>query len=232
MKWKQASAKYRKDIARALTAATPAMLTEGRGRPDELSIRRALSRWGFNTKQRAEPPADVAEVLGWVARNSTLLSALTDAATARRLLEQATGRLDGKTAAASTARRHRTILANAMDYAVELGWSRSGPGTALMCYCGSTPSASSAKTNWPSAGSPKRSARTDPVSPPSSAYAPAQCATPSRRSFDDLVILARIWHSDPHKPASSRAQPHKRQRNEIEKAEYLRRSQCLDERFQ
>jgi hypothetical protein len=33
MKWKQASAKYRKDIARALTSATPAMLAEGRGRP-------------------------------------------------------------------------------------------------------------------------------------------------------------------------------------------------------
>jgi hypothetical protein len=33
MKWKQASAKYRMDIARALTSATPAMLAEGRGRP-------------------------------------------------------------------------------------------------------------------------------------------------------------------------------------------------------
>ena len=53
MKWKLASAKYRKDIARALTAATPAMLTETRGRPDDPSIRRALARWGFNTKQRA-----------------------------------------------------------------------------------------------------------------------------------------------------------------------------------
>ncbi len=127
MKWKQASAKYRKDIARAMMAATPAMLTEGRGRPDELSIRRALTRWGFNTKQRAEPPADVAEVLAWVARNSAALSALTDAAVARRLLEQATGRLDGKTAAASTARRHRTILANSMDYAVERGLLDSNP---------------------------------------------------------------------------------------------------------
>lgn len=37
------------------------------------------------------------------------------------MLDQATSRLDGKNAAASTARRHRTILANAMDYAVELG---------------------------------------------------------------------------------------------------------------
>ena len=70
MKWKQASAKYRKDIARALTAATPAMLVEARGAPDHASIRRALVRWGFNTKQRSDPPDDVAEVLAWVARNS------------------------------------------------------------------------------------------------------------------------------------------------------------------
>ena len=127
MKWKQASAKYRKDIARALTAATPAMLAEARGRPDDANIRRALVRWGFNTKQRSEPPDDVAEVLGWVARNSAPLPTLAEAATARRLLDQATGRLDGKNAAASTARRHRIILANAMDYAVELGLLETNP---------------------------------------------------------------------------------------------------------
>jgi integrase len=121
MKWKQASAKYRKDIARALTAATPAMLPAARGRPDDANIRRALVRWGFNTKQRSEPPDDVAEVLAWVAHNSAPLPTLAEAATARRMLDQATGRLDGKNAAASTARRHRIILANAIDYAVELG---------------------------------------------------------------------------------------------------------------
>ncbi len=131
MKWKQASAKYRKDIARALTAATPAMLADGKGRPDDSSIRRALVRWGFNTKQRTEPPADVAEVLSWVARNSTPLSALADATIARQVLHQATSRLDGKIAAASTARRHRTILANAMDYAVELNLLDANPIRAL-----------------------------------------------------------------------------------------------------
>ena len=115
MKWKQASAKYRKDIACALTAATPAMLAVGRERPEDASIRRALVRWGFNTKQRAEPPDDIAEILAWVGRNSTSVSALAEAPTARRVLEQATGRLDGKNAAASTARRNRTILANAME---------------------------------------------------------------------------------------------------------------------
>ena len=131
MKWKQASAKYRKDIARALTAATPAMLSEACGRPDDASIRRALVRWGFNTKQRPDPPAEIAEDLAWVARNSAPLSALAEAATTRRMLDQATGRLDGKNAAASTARRHRTILANAMDYAVELGHLDTNPIRAL-----------------------------------------------------------------------------------------------------
>src|SRR5215469_4297678 len=61
MKWKQASAKYRKDIARALTAATPALLSAQSGRPDDAAIRRALLRYGFNTKQRAEPPDDAAD---------------------------------------------------------------------------------------------------------------------------------------------------------------------------
>jgi integrase len=127
VKWKQASAKYRKDIARALTAATPVMLAEARGRPDDADIRRALVRWGFNAKQRSDPPAEVAEVLAWIARNSNPVSALVEAATARRMLDQATGRLDGKSAAASTARRNRTILANAMDYAVELGLLETNP---------------------------------------------------------------------------------------------------------
>jgi integrase len=43
------------------------------------------------------------------------------------VLEQATSRLDGKKAAASTVRRHRTILANAMDYAIELGLLDANP---------------------------------------------------------------------------------------------------------
>jgi integrase len=131
MKWKQASAKYRKDIARALTAATPAMLAEAPGAPDHASIRRALVRWGFNAKQRSEPRDDVAEVLAWVARNSAPVSALADAATARKVLVQATGLVDGRNAAASTARRNRTILANAADYAVELGLLDTNPIRAI-----------------------------------------------------------------------------------------------------
>jgi integrase len=94
-------------------------------------VRRALLRYGFNTKQRADPPEDVAEVLAWVAQNSVPMSALAEAAVARRVLDQATGRLDGRSAAASTARRNRTILANAMDYAIELGLLDGNPIRAL-----------------------------------------------------------------------------------------------------
>jgi len=53
------------------------------------------------------------------------------AATARRMLDHATGTVDGKIAAASTGRRHRTILANAMDYAIERGLLETNPVRAL-----------------------------------------------------------------------------------------------------
>lgn len=119
MKWKDASAKYRHDIAYALTTATPAVWANTRGKPDDAEIRRALRRWAFNTKQRATPPDDVARVLAWVSRNTKTVSALAEASTARLLLDTATSRIDGTRAAPSTARRNRTILANAMDYAVE-----------------------------------------------------------------------------------------------------------------
>jgi hypothetical protein len=131
MKWKLASAKYRKDIARAVIAASPALLSEADGRPNNADIRRALLRYGFNTKQRVYPPDDVAEILAWATRNSIPMSALAEPAVARRILDQASGRLDGKSAAASTARRNRTILANAMDYAIELGLIDSNPIRAL-----------------------------------------------------------------------------------------------------
>lgn len=48
------------------------------------------------------------------------VSALATPATARKVLDAAITNLDGTPAAASTARRHRTILSNALDYAREL----------------------------------------------------------------------------------------------------------------
>lgn len=121
MKWKSASAKYRRDIARALTAATPAMFREGAsGKPDVAEIRLALRQWAFNSKQRDDAPADIGEVLAWVKRNTVPVSTLAIPANARQILDTATTNVNGKRAAASTAKRHRTILANALDYAREL----------------------------------------------------------------------------------------------------------------
>ncbi len=93
-------------------------------------MRASAAHWcggGFNTKQRSDPPDDAAEVLAWVARNTAPVSTLTEPATARRMLDLATGTVDGRNAAASTARRHRIILANAMDYAVERGLLETNP---------------------------------------------------------------------------------------------------------
>ena len=57
MKWKQASAKYRKDIARALTAATPAMLPSAHG---QLDRRASAGRWcggdSIPSSVRIRPP--------------------------------------------------------------------------------------------------------------------------------------------------------------------------------
>jgi integrase len=121
MKWKASSAGYRKNIARALTAATPAMLTSDRGKPDAALLRKALFRYAFNTNNRANAPEKIAAALTWVSRNTALVSTLANPADARRILEAATTNVDGKRAAASTARRHRVILTNAIDYARELG---------------------------------------------------------------------------------------------------------------
>jgi len=56
---------------------------------------------------------------------------LATPAKARRLLDTATSILNGKVTAASTARRHRAILANAMDYAWELKLIEGNPIRAL-----------------------------------------------------------------------------------------------------
>jgi integrase len=59
------------------------------------------------------------------------MSTLAGPGIARQLLDRATSLLNGKKAAASTARRHRTILANAMDYAQELKLIDGNPIRAL-----------------------------------------------------------------------------------------------------
>lgn len=80
-----------------------------------------MSNWGFNTKRRAEAPADVSGQLRWLSANTRPLLDFTQPGVARAVLDAATSRLDGRRAAPDTVRKHRMLLGNAMDYAIELG---------------------------------------------------------------------------------------------------------------
>src|SRR6266849_1416454 len=95
MKWKTASAKYWRAIAQALTAATPPMLAAGGSGPAGAELRSALVNWGFNTKQRAMAPENVADTLSWLERNTREVGELSDAALCRKVLAAATTKLDG-----------------------------------------------------------------------------------------------------------------------------------------
>lgn len=119
MKWKPASAKYRQDIARALVAATPPLVL-GQPLGGEQALRSALNLYGFNTVRREQAPAEVADLLSWLSANTRPLRDLGTPRIAREVLEAATSLLDGRRAAPDTVRKHRMLLVNAMDYAVEL----------------------------------------------------------------------------------------------------------------
>ncbi len=120
MKWKAASAKYRRAIAQALTAATPPMLVTGSNEPARSELRSALVNWGLNTKQRAVAPVGAADVLAWLECSTRKVAELSDSVLCRQVLVAATSKLDGTRAAPTSVRRNRAVLLNALDYAVEL----------------------------------------------------------------------------------------------------------------
>lgn len=117
-KWKDASAKHRADIARVMTLTTLALLGAERGRPDDAILRRALTRYAYNTKQRPDSPANVGDALAWVERNTLHVEVLADEETLRRILDAITTKGDGKRMAAVTVKKYRGILHNALQYAV------------------------------------------------------------------------------------------------------------------
>ncbi|RBQ17783.1 integrase [Spongiactinospora rosea] len=127
MKWADASAKHRAGIAYTLTMATFGMLDTAPSPYDAKDIRTALRRWGFNTKERQNCPDGTRAILEWVERHSLRVSALATLTTVRALLNAAITRLNGTRVAASSNRRHRVILSNALSYAVELGLLEKNP---------------------------------------------------------------------------------------------------------
>ena len=96
------------------------MLAAGGSGPAGAELRSVLVNWGFNTKQRAMAPENVADTLSWLERNTREVGELSDAALCRKVLAAATTKLDGTRAAPTSVRRNRAVLLNALDYAVEL----------------------------------------------------------------------------------------------------------------
>lgn len=122
MKWPRVAATTRRTHAEALTAVTAQLFKTERGKPDDKLIRRALSRWGFNTAKRGDPacPEEVREALRWIERNTRAVSALEKPSVLRPVLDSLTVKLDGTPAAPSVISRRRKIFNTAIEYAVEL----------------------------------------------------------------------------------------------------------------
>jgi integrase len=120
MKWPDLAPKSRRSTAEALTTITLALTARRKGAPGTKTLNRALFGWAFNPGSRAlTPPDDIAEALDWAAAASQPVTALDDPDVLRRVLGACARTQKGKPAAATTARRKRSVLYNAVGYAVE-----------------------------------------------------------------------------------------------------------------
>ncbi|MFJ2895891.1 tyrosine-type recombinase/integrase [Streptomyces sp. NPDC087218] len=116
--WERTSANNRKNVAKALTPVTIALL---RSQPtfNGVEVRRALREYAFNTRQRDQAPPEVAVILRWVQRNSLTMAVWEDESTVETALRAAGTKLDGTPVAASTARRNKRVLNVLFEYALK-----------------------------------------------------------------------------------------------------------------
>jgi site-specific recombinase XerD len=134
MKWPHLAPNSRRNTARALTAATLAMLSSTRGRPAEDDLRTALATWAFNYRARSsggEPSAQVATSLRWLTRNTRDVGEWAEPAVARAMLDAIAKKKDGASAAAGTVQRQRGVVVNLAEYAVERKLLVTNPITSL-----------------------------------------------------------------------------------------------------
>ncbi|GGS45147.1 site-specific integrase [Streptomyces griseoviridis] len=129
--WPRASGNSRKNIAKAMTATTVALLRSQPKQFDAVKVRTALREWAFNTKRRTNPhepiPDGVQVILDWVQRNTLPMSAWEKAEKVDAVVAALSTLLDGRAAAASSVYRQRRILNRVMVYAVRHGVLRSNP---------------------------------------------------------------------------------------------------------
>ncbi|HEX2744341.1 MAG TPA: tyrosine-type recombinase/integrase [Streptosporangiaceae bacterium] len=127
-KWPNLAPVSRRSVAEALVTVTVALAAKERGAPEPKVLRQALFGWAFNPATRDQvPPPQTAAALDWAASASLPVAALEDTAVVRRALDACARNLTGKAAAGATQRRKRSVLYNALGYAVEQGHLGSNP---------------------------------------------------------------------------------------------------------
>lgn len=127
-RWERTPGNTRRTLADAFATVTPALVRPGAAYSDPRVLRRALYSWAFNKKAwECEPTEEWLHALDWMKRNSLPVSALAEADVLRRALDAMCRKLDGKAAAAKTARRKRAAFNEALNTAVEKGYFAENP---------------------------------------------------------------------------------------------------------
>ncbi|GHG95278.1 MULTISPECIES: tyrosine-type recombinase/integrase [Streptomyces] len=129
--WARTSANHRKNVAKALTAVTVALLRTPPKQFEPVKVRTALREWAFNHKRRTDPgrpmPDDVRVILDWVQRNTLPMSAWEDPEKVDAAVSALGTLLDGTAAKASSVSRNRRIMNLVIGYAIKHGILRSNP---------------------------------------------------------------------------------------------------------
>jgi hypothetical protein len=122
MKWPGAAAKSRYSMVDALATVTVALVHDVAGRPGTADLRAALRDLlkPAAFRERTTTPVRVS-ALQWLERASVPLSEVVQPGVLRAALDALALTLDGKPAAAITARRRRSVFYSALQYAVD--WS-------------------------------------------------------------------------------------------------------------
>lgn len=121
LRWNRSAATSRRTDAEALTAITMQTYTSATGMPRPKLLRRVLTLWAFNTRNRTERPMTDEErrALRWVQEHTCDVSALGDVAMVRKVLDGISVRQDGKPRAASVVIRWRKTFNVFLEHAVE-----------------------------------------------------------------------------------------------------------------
>ena len=128
MKWKRWAPRSRKSAAEALATVTAA-LVDGRNAPEVRALRRTLEEWTFNktARESGEVPDEHVVTVAWLQEHSIPVGRLTDSAVVRLALDALSSKLDGSSAAATTANRKRMVFHQALEFAIERRFLDSNP---------------------------------------------------------------------------------------------------------